>query len=442
MFHQGMINESKEESRRAATLLFFIGMFSLTQINIGGKLGISEFVMVACAPFVFLKNIALFRRDGNLNYFYLNLLWIVGAVIADLYSHTFFPYALKGWATPITLFADSVCVYVLLRKNLNNLKYLLLGIAISGVISIFVFQRGGAGDIAAESGLMAGAEKVMAYKLFWSNQITTWLTLPICGWYLKCKKSYCICVIGFLVVFNLFTGARSAMLAMTITFMFLAVGGKTQESIRGLKRHALLLITVLAIVGLGVKVVYQYAVKNGYMGEEELRKYEMQTRTEGGESVLSMLMSGRAEFFICLFAAVDNPIIGLGSFPIDNDGYTMEFLSKYGTPQDYERVKNAEIENGARIIPWHSHIATYWLWHGVLGLIFWIYVFLLVGKTLFLRMHAYPPWFGYLSMTLPLFAWDILFSPLGLRVNIAALLVSMLIVSKMSMEKYQVMNWR
>ena len=431
----GELDLTARESRRAAMWLFLIGMFSMTQINIGGKLGISEFAMVACAPFVFIKNIPILRRDGSIGYFWLNLLWIVGAVTADVYSHNYPLFAMKGIAVPIALFADAVCIYVLLRKNLGNLKFLLLGIAVSGVVSIFIFQRGGAGDLAAESGLMAGAERVMSYKLFWTTQLTTWLTLPICGWYMKVKKGYSVVVVAFLAVFNLLTGGRSAFLVCVISCSLLALGGKTYKSLGFFKRHIVSLLIGLMLIGAVAKGVYKYAVVNGYMGEEEMRKYELQTRTNDKPGALTLLMSGRAEFFICLFAALDRPFVGNGSFPIDEHGYVTEFLSKYGTKEDYARALQRDSEYGMNLIPWHSHIATYWAWHGIFGLLFWLYVIVMVGKTLFLRIHVYPPWFGYFALMLPAFIWDILFSPLGLRVNTATLLVSILFVARLSRER-------
>ena len=71
------------------------------------------------------------------------------------------------------------------------------------------------------------------------------------------------------------------------------------------------------------------------------------------------------------------------------------------------------------------------MWHGIWGLIFWLVVIVLAIKTLFTRMHVYPPWFGYFAIAIPIFFWDVLFSPFGSRVQEATLFVAFLLVSKL-----------
>ena len=170
---------NSRESRKAAKLLFLIGMFSQTQISLGGKLGISEFFMVVCAPFLFIKNISFLRRDGSLTYFYLILMWLIGAIFVDFYTNNYFQFMMRGIAVPITMFANSICIYVLLRKNLDNLKWFLLGVAISSVISIFVFQRGGSGEIAEQQGLEAGMNAVVGISSSGQNDLLHGLHYPL-----------------------------------------------------------------------------------------------------------------------------------------------------------------------------------------------------------------------------------------------------------------------
>ena len=425
-----MINAGgTKESRFAAKWLFLIGMFSQTQISLGGKLGISEFFMAVCAPFLFAKNIQLLRRDGSLTYFCLILMWLAGAIFVDLYTHNYFRFMMRGIAVPITMFANSICIYVLLRKNLDNLKWLLLGVAISGVISIFVFQRGGAGEAAAAYGMEAGMNAVMGYKLFWVFQLTAWLTLPIAGWYIKTSKAYSICALAFLSIFNLVSGGRSAFLVTMVSLLLIIFAGKTRESLQFLKKHIITILILLCLWGVGAKVAYKFAATHGYMGEEERRKYEISTSS--GSSALNILMAGRSEFFIGLSAALDKPIMGHGSVAIDNYGYVLDFMHKYSSFEDYNRMMKAREMFGVRIIPAHSHIINYWMWHGIFALLFWMYVFFMAAKTLFLRMYIYPQWFGYLAIVIPSFFWDVLFSPFGARVQEATLFVVLLIIAKL-----------
>ena len=416
-------------------LLFLIGLFSQTQISVGGKLGISELVMVVCAPFVFLKNITLFKRDGSLCYFWLIILWLLGALFVDFYTENYIPFMMKGIAVPITVFANSACIYVLLRKNFDNLKWLLLGIAISGVVSIFIFQRGTAGDLADSLGMEAGIERVTGYKLFWVTQLTTWLTLPISGWYQKVPKTYSIPAILFLSAFNLASGGRSAFLVMAVSLLLITFAGKTREALKFIKKHIVFMLVLLCLMGVVAKMTYQFAAKQGLMGDAEEIKYEHDT--EQGSSALQLLMSSRGGTFVGLWAALDKPILGHGSVALDTHGYVLDFSSKYGTLEAYKQIEETRRQFGARVIPAHSHIINFWMWHGIFGLVFWLYVIVMTSKTLFSRMHIYPPWFGYLAVTIPAFFWDVLFSPLGLRVNAATLFVVMLLVAKLNRDQHR-----
>lgn len=426
----GTLNSDMIGDRNAALLLFLIGLASLTQINIGGKLGISEFVMVVCAPFVFLKNYKKFQMDGTLYYFVLLFLWLMGAIVVDVYTGNALPLAMRGIAVPVTVFANSVCIYVLLRRNYDNLKWLLLGVAISGVVSIFIFQRGIAGDLAAEQGMDAGIETVVGYKLFWVDQFRTWFTLPISGWYQSVPKLYSILALLFLAIYNLTSGGRSAFLIVSLSLLFVAFAGKTRSSMAFLRKHATLIVLLLCMLGVGTKVAYKYAATHGYMGDAEFAKYEKST--EHGSGALDLLLEGRSEFFIGLMAALDKPFLGHGSVAIDDHGYVLDFVKAHGDIAAYERIIRARSVFGVRVIPAHSQIVMFWMWHGIFALGFWLCVMVLAGKTLLFRMHVYPPWFGYFAVTIPAFFWDVLFSPFGGRVTESILFVALLLVSALA----------
>ena len=68
-----MKNE-KVFDRRGATYLFLIGLFSMTQVRLGAKLGISEFFCCLVGPFLFFADLPKFRRDGVMVFFNLLIL--------------------------------------------------------------------------------------------------------------------------------------------------------------------------------------------------------------------------------------------------------------------------------------------------------------------------------------------------------------------------------
>ena len=413
-----------------AILLFSIGLFSATQIRLGGKLGISELVMILSAPFLFLTNYTSLRRDKVLYFFFLIILWLFGAVISDMVNHTHTSFAMRGIAVPITVFANTLCIYLLLRQDHGNLKWLLLGMALSGVISIFIFQRGRSGDVAAEYGIGAGVEGVISYKLFWVAQATAWLSLPFKGWYKQTPKVYIVLALLFLCSFSLLSGGRSMFLALLCSLVLIIPAGKTRASLIYSKKHFLMVIISLMIAGFAANYLYKQAVRSGYLEEGEEKKFERQT--EFGDDLIKLLMAGRSEFFVSLFAAVDKPIVGHGSVAIDDKGYVVDFLYNYGNQTDYINMVKRRAADGVAIIPSHSHVVCYWMWHGIFALIFWVAVFVLAMKTFFARLYVCPAYYGYLAMSLPIFIWDFFFSPFDQRVMEATLFAVLLLVSKMA----------
>ena len=413
-------------------LLLLIGVFSMTQVRIVGKIGISEFFMVLASPFVFIQNLQLFRRDKTLLFFVLIILWIAGAFLADKVNGTSFAYAIRGESAPIVIFGVSVCLYTLLRKNIYDLRWLLVGIAISSIVSIFVFQRGVAGDLAAEGHAAAAVERVVGYKLFWVGMASTWLSLPVSAWYLSMPLAYSLVAMFVVSVFSLFTGGRSSFLVAMLSGFLIFLGKKKISSMRFLKKHFIVVMLLLGCVGLVAKGVYKFAVTHGYLGEDEMGKYESQTRKSN--SLVGMLVAGRAEVFIGLYAALHHPILGHGSWAVDNYGYCLDFAAKYGDEKDVIQMQS-EMKRGVMIIPGHSHIAVYWLWHGVFALLFWLYTGCLVAGTLIKRMSTVPWFFGYFAVTIPSWFWDYFFSPMGLRVSEATLFVMCLLIRKIASDK-------
>lgn len=426
---------SKRAAKSAAWWLFLIGLFSQTQLRLGAKIGISELFCCLIAPFLFLSKYAEFKRDKVTLYFWLLIFWIFGAILSDCINGSFAAQVIRGFSVPVTVFSVSVCIYYNLRKNANGFKWLLFGIACSSVLSIFVFQRGRAGDLAASGDVSAAIDSVLNYKLFWASMLTTWLTLPLFFAYQKIPRILVVVIMLGLAFFNLTIGGRSMFLIAVFSIVLILYGGNTIEKMRRMKKVFPILIIVFLCVGLTVKVVYQYAVKEGYMGEAEIGKYEQQTQK--GTGVFALLMSGRSDFFIGLMAALDKPLIGQGSQALDYYGYSEKFLEKYGTEEEILRhIKYKNFVKGAVTpILAHSHIICYWMWHGVTALLFWLYVFYLSVITLKKRMHYIPEWFGYFAVTLPAFFWDYFFSPFGLRVSSCALYCAFLYLVKIENDR-------
>ena len=235
-------------------------------------------------------------------------------------------------------------------------------------------------------------------------------------------------------------GGRSASASYMVSFILIFIGGTKIASMMRIKRSIVSMLIVLALAGMALKTAYKYAALNGLLNEEEQRKYERQTSGGKGD-MLSMFMSGRSEIFIATIAALDRPLVGHGSHAIDNNGYVANFFRKYGSDVDQKLYIEAALNN-VHPIPYHTQIVTFWMWHGIFGLLFWAYALYLVVWTLMRGMAVFPPLFGYFALVLPLTVWDLFFSPFGSRVGECTIFVMCLIVRNMSKGIQYPIEWR
>ncbi len=419
---------SIRDERQNAVLLFWVGLFSMARISIGGSLAITELAFICATPFVVTREMPNFRRDGIITLISLLLLWFLGAVFADIYNGINLIFSLKGVATPVVYLCNVICLYHLLRRNVKATRWFILGCALSYVLSTFLFQR--ASSVDDELSLEQAIDKTIAYKLYWKGLIDHFVLLPVRAWFVSTPYLYCILSIAGVAAYSLYIGARSGFLALAVSLVLVYFGKQSKKGGRFIKRHFIFIGMALLCVMLGAKYLYQYAVTKGCLGEEEQRKYEMQTR--GSSSALHMIMAGRIEFFVGGYAASQHPIVGRGSWAIDYDGLYLEFLNKYGAPEDYARALQFFTNHPGirKRIPAHSHLMTYWMWHGVFGLLFWAYVLALLLKTLIRNLDAIPELFGYLSLGIPIFVWDIMFSPAGNRIPEVVIIILCLLSQK------------
>lgn len=427
-----------------------IGMWALTQINIIGFLGISELVMYLYAPFVLRHNWSLFKKDGLGTLFILLFLTMLSCIVSGLYNHCSPTAIIKGLATIYGLFAAITVIYPILRNDPDNLKWILIGLALSSVICVFIFQPGSA-HVDGMSDRNSLQASVMGYPLFWIQQISTWCTLPIKIAYLHVPMWYMIGTPTALALYALISTAsgRSTFLVMMFGVMLIYMTRTLSSNLLQRKKRFTIIVILVCTAGVCFATAYKYAAKQGLLGENAKIKYEKQVLNSGrGEGILAIIMGGRLEFFIGATACLKHPLLGCGPHAEDKEGLINYFFSKYGTYEDLEMLeKKRKMDALAGIyyqtIPAHSHIITFWLWYGIVGGIFWVYILLIFFQTLRNYFDAIPQWCGYLALILPSATLAIFFSPFGDRVMKGILVCVCFIVKNVTEGKLtlpQVMN--
>ena len=414
---------NRREAKKAGWFLFLIGLGSLTQIKIGFSIGISEIFVYLFAPFLFIRNSHVLRRDGMMPLLVLGLLVNVMNVVSGFVNRIPVYFYFKGFATTYPLVAFPVVLHHLLSKNPLGHRWLLLGVALSNVVNIFVFRTSFETGTYAQ-GMDGGAaiEAIMSGPIFWIGRLSNFIRLPSAGWFWETPLMYtCLAPIG-LAAFSMFTSTsgRSAALGSLGSLFIAVLCRKSRQRMRWFGRNIWL---ILCIAMLGVSIAhggYRFAATHGYLGEESREKYERQTKGEGG--VLKLLMGGRGEFFIGFLEALNKPWVGHGPWALDNGEATMYFLEKYGDAEDFQeaiesmryRARNGISSLG--YIPAHSHIASFFLWFGVIGLVYWLYVMYAMFRYFKKEMTAAPHWFGVVALSAPSFLWALFFSGFGYRI--------------------------
>ncbi len=428
--------------KRACWHMFFLGLFVRTQVHLIGYIGLSELVIVFAAPFLFLRNHGAMKRDGMMPIMNLAVMAILGCVLSSLINGSSFANFMRGFAQTYVTWAALVVGYHLLKQNLLSYRWFLLGGFLSGLLSIYIMQgaavtMGGVDRTGGEA-----IEAVTSSVLFFTGRILPAINLPLTMFYCQCPYLYAVVAPIACAILSLWMSdgsGRGGFVVSILSAVLLFLAGRRGKNLRMIKKQ----IWVLFMIGLfllsGVKSVYSWAASSGRLGENAERKYHDQTQR--GSDALSLLISGRTDFFVGLYACLQKPIVGYGPWPIDKYGYRAYFLMKYGTDDEIKNVYEFADWYAMKTIPAHSHLVGYWLEYGILGLPFWLYVLWLMLRYFLRDMDKVPAFFGWLALAVPGTTWAIFFAPYASRVGIPLIIVVLVLIRANQRQSSQIM-WR
>lgn len=399
-------------------LLFFVAAFSMTQIHLVGFIGISELVMLVCGPFVLLQHYRDLKKAGFLSLLLLAGLWFISALATDLYRQTPYELMLRGLAPPLVILFVTPCLFSLMHRNILVFKWGVVGFVATAFLSVFFIQTGSSIANALAEGITA-REAAVEYKLTFISLVKNALGLVPSLYFLSFPALSIILTVG-LAVLGLFQGGRSIFLVLCVSAgMMIMVYGKAAR-MRRISKKIIMLSFGLLLLTYVAKETYEYAAVHEYLGAKELEKYEQQSDSRIG------LLSGRSHFIHCIYAIRDSPVLGHGSWARDVHDYRGRALAWLGDAEaldrHYRHLREPAVLSG------HSHIMTSYIWNGLGGAIFWIYVLVLLYKTIRYRLGLVPELYGYLALVLPAMLWNILFSPFGGRVMASFIIVICLLL--------------
>lgn len=404
-----------------------------SQLQVVASLSISEILVLLIAPVLFVKTRSDMRRDGIMPFLLISLAQILGCVVSILANHTPTQMALRGLAVVGLLPCVIVVSHWLLRFNPAGFKWYLLGVALSGIICIFVFQK--SVEVTMLAGGQAGdraVDEIVSGPIFWISRLNPFVLLATNGWYLHTPIVLDIAAGLFMTVFAAFTSVsgRSAAVVSLGFVAFLVIGGKRPGTMRKIGKHFCLLAVVAIVSVFCLKEIYSFSAATGLLGEDAQRKYE--TQTKGDKGLMALLLGGRMGSFCGLLACLDKPIVGWGPWAEDTNGYVESFLQRYGTYEDYVGYINTQAfyaKSGVEsrgLIPCHSMFTQFWLWYGAFGLVFVLYSLFVIFRYIKQDCWAVPQWYAWLACASPAVLWSLFFSPFSDRLGFPMFIVACL----------------
>jgi hypothetical protein len=370
--------------------LFALGAAGVFSVNLVGSLPGNEVLIFPMLPVILL---ARGRRAFNREYLWFYVLtgaWLLGTLIADLVKGSPMEVRMKGTARVIFFALDFIALAVLMNNKVRRLVIFALSIA----FIMFMDSRAFRGEFSEQ--WKFGLSQSLAIVVLW----------PSCYFYARKRYWICFAISAALAVLNLRYGFRSQLLVVMVsTVMVLPIFRQEGST---LAQNRLKLVALLAFAGFAAwlsNASIQWAASKGFFDESTQGKFETQAHGD-----LGVLVGGRPETLVAIQAIIDRPIIGHGSFPYEPEYLQLQqdIQYKHGYSDSDEPDQEA-----IPVIPTHSHLTMAWVESGILGGICWIYIMVLIVRSLLHLSTSRPnmaPLYSYFMVS---FIWDILYSPFG-----------------------------
>jgi hypothetical protein len=394
----GAVTLLKPTSIAGDVLAAVIGVASSFSVRLVGALPISEIVLLPLLPILLFLHGRRVLRPGLKMVFILMGLWLFGEMLTDLYRGTAAVDWLRGDAAIVFFAIDLIGLAVLLAHNERRKTVFIAALA--------------AGSLLAARFQPSDYMSIAPWKFGYSFGANLGVALISCYFY--ARRHYLIVglLMAGMVGVNLILNFRSPVLTFLITIALVLpviperLGRLTLLPRAGTIQRVVVLAVIALSAGLAARSLVRFATFSGVINSEEQARNEAELKSGGG-----MLLGGRPEILVSSRAVMDSPILGHGSAPKDYKYIEMlnDLEAENGTPLDLQ-----DIETERRgLIPTHSHLMGSWVTAGILGALFWAYIFWLVLKGVVRAAMVRPPLAPLLTFLLVSSLWNVLFSPFG-----------------------------
>jgi hypothetical protein len=396
-------------------LAFAIPFLRFIQVKVVGVLsGADILVMIAFVYLGFRGKLKLETRQAR-TLMVLCSLWLVAQIVTDRVRHTAFADYARGWSNIGFTIATFAVLLTLLYRRSGRLMLYGWGLVAGSLLNYW---------ITPDTNMQADPWK------FGIALPVTWAVLLFAS-RKSCRGNWPVILAMSIGILNFALGTRGlGGFCLAAAFYLSATRFLRDKTAGGMKLKAGAVMGIAASVvfgAIGIVWGYSYAAKSGLLGEHAREKYQLESAGKYG-----VLLGGRVTVLGALPAIYASPILGHGSWARDP---LYAFLEKralvllgYDDPTEFN---TEDMKEG--YIPEHSYILGAWVNAGILGALFWFWVFVLTARAL---LRVYPPSVPMLPMAA--FAgfatmWDLAFSPYGAEMRIITPYYIVLLMTCMAM---------
>lgn len=331
-------------------------------------------------------------------------LYAIGVICSDLiYHHNYIELFYRGFAKPLFIGMLALFFYICFSLAPRSILFYLYGIPLAILIYLI---RPPKDEV---------LETATAYNLFVSQVgpvLIVWARFIGASLYARSKVMAALPFFALLPIMALFGSRSDALLCFLAGTAFVAMAflkGRNRPRIRLTFAKLAGVGTVALLTISSFYVFYIYAAPSGLLGDMQKQKFAAQTQTRFGASPLGLFLSGRTEAVALGLAVVDNPLFGLGSWPILTDYYykASEFSG------DAKAIKRLLADGGGGRSSGHSAILGAWATAGILAAVFWLYLAYIVYRILLRLIRDETMLTAWYLPMIFFFYWHWAFSPIG-----------------------------
>jgi hypothetical protein len=409
---------------RPFAVAFLVGLTSMLQVKVIGYFGMVELFFVALAPWYLYTRWRTLLSGRLRPFIFLALAWLWSALLTDLVRGTALGDMLRGNVSIVLWIACLICQYVMLRGRPEAIKWYTLGLACSFFISLYYFRPGSLVWLADLRGTSAADET--NWQSAYANVANAAMAAALLFGFRRYPRQLTVALVLYALL-CLVLGSRGLfvihMLAGAMTFYFYRERQRAQQRASVSPPSLLKRLRLLALMGtLAVLAMFGYvmASSRGWLGAVEQVRYQQQSEANIG------VLSARYDSICGALAIIDSPLIGHGSWAEDTAGYRARGLALIGLPP--AAAAGRLMQGGP--IPGHSHIITAWVFHGVLGGLYWVFVLGFLIRYMVRYLPGPPEYLPYILISVISLSWNILASPFGQRPATAASLVFLIVCAE------------